>query len=159
MHADITLEARRVRSTLCWLAMSILLAAACPVARPQSIPASPAAAPAPAAKPQDPLNRESPQGSIVGFLEACHAHQYEKACKYLDLRDSTAQQRLEDGPALARELEQILDRDAQFDVATLSLAPEGDRNDTLPPDRERLDSFKWNGQTIELCGGSRELGL
>jgi MscS family membrane protein len=150
MHADITLEARRVRSTLCRLAMSILLAAACPVARPQSIPASPAATPAASAKPQDPLSRESPQSSMVAFLEACHDHQYEKAWKYLDLRDSSAKQRLADGPELARELEQILDRDAQFDVATLSRAPEGDRNDTLPPDRERLDSFKWNGQTIEL---------
>ena len=150
MHADITLEARRVRSTLCRLAMSILLAAACPVARPQSIPASPAATPAASAKPQDPLSRESPQSSMVAFLEACHDHQYEKAWKYLDLRDSSAKQRLADGPELARELEQILDRDAQFDVATLSRAPEGDRNDTLPPDRERLDSFKWNRQTIEL---------
>ncbi len=28
---------------------------------------------------------------------------------------------------LAQEVEQILDRDAQFDVATLSRAPEGDR--------------------------------
>lgn len=137
---------------LCRLAMPILLAVACPIARPQSVPASqpPAATPALAAKPQDPLNRESPQSSIVAFLEACHANQYEKAWKYLDLRNSTAQQRLQDGPGLARELEQILDRDAQFDVATLSLAPEGDRNDALPPDRERLDSFKLNGRTMTL---------
>jgi MscS family membrane protein len=152
MHFDNTLKSHGVRLTLCRLGLSILLAASCQVARSQVIPAaSPAAAtPAAVTKSQDPLNRESPQSSIVAFLEACHAHQYEKAWKYLDLRDSTAQQRLEDGPELARELEQILDRDAQFDVATLSRAPEGDRNDTLPPDRERLDAFKFNGQTMTL---------
>jgi MscS family membrane protein len=149
MQFGIAFQADRA---LCRLVFSILLATACPIARPQSTPVSQPVAAAPAAvnKSPDPLSRESPQSSVVAFLEACHTHQYEKAWKYLDLRDSSAQQRLEAGPELARQLEQILDRDAQFDVATLSRAPEGDRNDSLPPDRERLDSFKLNGQTMTL---------
>ncbi len=51
-------------------------------------------------------------------------------------------QRLADGTQLARELQTILDRDTQFDVANLSHDPAGDR--------ERLDAFRVNGRTLDL---------
>lgn len=110
-----TLEAYSVCLTLRLLVLSILSVGSCSVARSQAIPGSQAAGSAPAAvnKPSDPLNRESPQSSMVAFLEACHAHENARAGKYLDLRDSSAEQRAKDGPELARQLEQILDRDAQ----------------------------------------------
>ncbi len=60
----------------------------------------------------------------------------------MDLRSLPAGKRLSDGTELARQLETILDRDTQFDVADLSRNPAGDR--------ERIDSFQVNGQTLEL---------
>ena len=105
---------------------------------------------APASKSKDPLDRESPQSSVYSFLQAYHAHDYEKAAKYLDLRKLPPDQRLKNGPGLAQQLQQILDRDAQFDVATLSSEPEGSRAGGLPPGRERVDSFTVNGQTLDL---------
>jgi hypothetical protein len=59
-------------------------------------------------------------------------------------------QRVQAGPQLAQQLEQILDRDARFDVAALSRNPEGDREDGLVMDRERVDSFTVSGKTLEL---------
>jgi MscS family membrane protein len=49
-----------------------------------------------------------------------------------------------------RELQTILDRDTQFDVGNLSRDPEGDVSDNLAANRDRLDTFRVNGQTVEL---------
>lgn len=93
-------------------------------------------------KAQDPLDRESPQSSVNAFLQAGHGRDYEKAAKYLDLRKLPSDERVKNGPQLAEQLQQILDRDAQFDVANLSREPEGTRT--------RADSFTAKGQTVDL---------
>jgi MscS family membrane protein len=103
--------------------------------------------PAPEAK--DPLGRRSPQESIFQFLEACHARDYGKAVRYLDLRRMPADKRAKDGPDLARQLEDLLD-DTPFEITSLSRDPEGDQSDGLSADVERLDTFHVDGQTLEL---------
>src|SRR5215467_2433278 len=108
------------------------------------------AQPMPAAKSQDPLDRDTPQGCVYAFLEACHSRNYSRACKYLDLRKLPVDKRIQAGPQLAQQLEEILDRDARFDVAALSRDPEGDREDGLAMNRERVDSFTVSGKTLEL---------
>lgn len=112
-----------------------------------------ATAPAPAATAQsasnDPLSRTTPQDAIVNFLEACHAREYGKAWHYLDLRQMSPADRENNGPELARQLEDLLD-DTPFDIATLSRSPVGDLNDGLPPDREQLLSFQADGRTMQL---------
>jgi MscS family membrane protein len=110
-----------------------------PSAKPSSPPAS-----------TDPLDRDSPQSSVVAFLEAAHAKDYSKALRYLDLRNMPENRRLADGTELARQLETILDRDTQFDVGNLSRDPQGDIADNLAPNRDRVDTFHVNGQTLEL---------
>ena len=101
-------------------------------------------------KPHDPLNRDSPQSAVFSFLEVCHARNYERAWRYLDVRKLPPEQRLKDGPELAQELAQILDRDVQFDVASLSRDPEGNKADGLAVDREHIDSFTVNGKVLKL---------
>src|SRR5574342_702366 len=50
-------------------------------------PAAPAKAPAAApAPPEDPLGRESPRGTVLGFIKAAGAESYERAAQYLDVR-------------------------------------------------------------------------
>jgi MscS family membrane protein len=100
--------------------------------------------------PQDPFNRLTPQSSLISFLEACRAGNFERAARYLNLRDMPRDQRLNDGPRLAQQLGRILDRDAGFDVADLSTDPQGDLTDGLSPNRDRLASYKAGGKTIEL---------
>jgi MscS family membrane protein len=114
------------------------------------------AAPAPFSKSEaqkgdwhDPLGRDTPQETVVNFLEACHARQYSKAAHYLDLRQLPLSEREKQGDELARQLEDLLD-DTPFDIATLSRNTDGDLDDGLAPGRERLLNFRADGQTLEL---------
>lgn len=71
----------------------------------------------------DPLGRDSPQGTVVGFLQSCRTHDYSQATAYLDLRVLTTAQRLVEGPKLARQLEQLLDSNKEFEAGSLSRDP------------------------------------
>jgi MscS family membrane protein len=99
---------------------------------------------------QDPLNRETPESSVFRFLEACHARNYAQAWRYLDLRGLPEDKRTQEGPQLAQQLEQVLDRDPRFDVASLSRQAEGDVNDGLAGDREIVDTFTVDGKQQQL---------
>jgi len=99
---------------------------------------------------QDPFNRLSPQSSVISFLEACRAGNFERASRYLNLRQMPREQRLSDGPRLAQQLGRVLDRDAAFDVADISRDPQGDLTDGLPADRERIGSYRVGDKTLEL---------
>ena len=98
---------------------------------------------------KDPLGRDTPQDSVFHFLEACHARDYLKALRYLDLRKMTPTDRAKQGPDLARQLEDLLD-DTPFEITMLSRDPLGDQSDSLSATRDRLDTFQVNGQTLEL---------
>lgn len=98
----------------------------------------------------DPLKRTAPQSSIFNFLEACHSGNFMLASEYLDLRKIRPDQRASEGPELARELAEILDRDPAFEVEHLSNSPEGNLSDNLSPDLDNLESFRLQGQTIVL---------
>src|SRR5215471_14116158 len=103
----------------------------------------------PAPEPKDPLGRTTPQEAIFQFLEACHARDYSKASHYLDLRRMPAAERAKQGPQLATQLEDLLD-DTPFDITMLSRDPEGDTADGLSASREHLDTFRVDGQNLEL---------
>jgi MscS family membrane protein len=108
--------------------------------------------PAPATPPPvltDRLGRTTPQDAVVQFLEACHAHDYTRAIKFLDLRKMSTAQRAKDGPPLAHQLEDLLD-DTPFELSVLSRDPEGDRADGLPGTIEHLATFQVNGQPLDL---------
>jgi len=103
----------------------------------------------PAPETKDPLGRTTPQEAVFQFLEACHARDYSKATHYLDLRRLPAADRAKQGPELAAQLEDLLD-DTPFDITMLSRDPEGDTADGLSTAREHLDTFRVDGQTLEL---------
>jgi len=128
-----------------WIVLCFLLSSFCAFAQ-----ILPSAQPATAPVNKDPLGRDSPQSSVVAFLEAAHAKNYGKAWRYLDLRKMPEDQRLKNGAELARQLEAILDSDTQFDVGDLSRNPEGDTSDNLAPNRDRIDTFQVQGRTLEL---------
>ena len=108
------------------------------------------AGPPESAQPKDPRNRESRKASVLGFLDANRAHDYARALHVLDLRKLSAARRWKDGPELARKLGEVLNRDAEFDVAELSRDPEGGHTGGLAPDRERVDSFTVDGKSVDL---------
>ena len=51
---------------------------------------------------------------------------------------------------LAKQLSQVLDRDATFDIGSLSHEADGDETDGLSPDRERIDTFVVDGRSQDL---------
>src|SRR5579871_5869434 len=103
--------------------------------------------PAPASK--DALGRDTPQSAVCHFLESCHARDYSKAARYLDLRKMPAADRAKSGPELAMQLEDLLD-DTPFDITMLSRDPEGDQSDGLSAAREHLDTFEVDGKMLDL---------
>lgn len=125
--------------------------AACLVCCVSLFAAAPAG-PAPGNATHDPLNRDTPQSSVFSFLEACRTRDYARAVKYMDLEALPEDQRLKDGTQLAKQLSQILDRDAKFDIGALSHEADGNEKDGLPADRELVDTFVVDGrpQPLEL---------
>lgn len=110
---------------------------------------APASTGEPSAQP-DPLNRTSPQSSVTGFLQACRAHDYARACSFLDLRRLPHAARLKEGSQLAQQLAQILEGDTHFDVADLSSDPNGSRASGLGENHDRVDSFSDGGKTLNI---------
>jgi MscS family membrane protein len=102
------------------------------------------------AQASDPLKRNTPRSSIYNFLETYHNNDLPLAAQYLDLRKIRPDERKTQGPELARELAELLDRDPRFEVSRLNNTPEGDLVDGLTPDLDNLHSFALNGQPIVL---------
>ncbi len=104
----------------------------------------------PPAKGEDPLHRDSPQSAVLAFLADYRAKNFTDAVRYLDFKRLPQDRRLKDGPRLAQQLGELLERDPNFEIAALSRNPEGGHEDNLPPDRERVAAFKLGGQPVEL---------
>jgi MscS family membrane protein len=98
----------------------------------------------------DTLGRDNPRSAVTGFLEACGDHDYQHAAQYLDLSAITGQNRAVRGPALAHQLEGVLNSDSHFSVLRLSRDAEGDRTDDADPDREHIAVVMLGGSPVSL---------
>ena len=109
-------------------------------------PASPQGpTPAPSLS-EDPLGRSTPRGTVLGFIKAAQAQDFERAVQYLDTRQ---------GPKLAQELalqlKVVLDRGlSAVDIDVLSAKPDGDLEDGLPPNQERLGSARAGTESLDI---------
>ena len=104
----------------------------------------------PSAAPVDPFNRTTPRDTVSSFLRACSRNDYARAANYLDLRAIPQRTRGAQGMQLALQLEEVLNKDASFDIESLSQSPGGNRHDSLKADRERVDTFNVAGRTIDV---------
>lgn len=95
----------------------------------------------------DPLGRDNPQSAVVSFLEACRTKDYRRATAYLNLRGLPPASRADEGTKLAQQLEQLLDRNVEFDPGALSRNPAGDTGTSSP---ETVATFFEDGRTYEL---------
>ena len=121
-------------------AIALLLAGACLLTGQAT---TPAAAPANGTTtPADP--RESPRSSIFGFLAASGEGDYRRAASFLSLR------RGQDGPELARQLQDVLNRKLHTDPGRLSARPEGDLTDGLDPHLELLGRVRLGSRMADL---------
>ncbi len=77
-------------------------------------------APTPASA--DPLGRETPSGTVLGFLQAAQTGNYRAAADYLQI---SAVRRQSQGPALANKLKFLMDRAFVGSLRRVSPRPEG----------------------------------
>jgi MscS family membrane protein len=103
-----------------------------------------------AATKTDTLGRDNPRSAVTGFLEACGDRDYQRASQYLDLSAIAAPNRDVRGPALAHQLEGVLNSDSRFVVLRLSRDPEGDRTDDADPNREHIADITLDGSPVTL---------
>ena len=76
----------------------------------------------PATSPADPLGRETPSGTVFGFLQVAQAGNYRAAADYLQM---SGVRRQSQGPDLARKLKVLMDRAFVGSVRRISTNPEG----------------------------------
>jgi len=88
--------------------------------------------------PADALNRGTPRGSAIGFLESSAKFEFEKAAEYLDLRNLHEEAGELSGPELARQLHHVLSRSVWLDDYNVSDSPDGEKGDGLPEYRDLL---------------------
>jgi MscS family membrane protein len=85
----------------------------------------------------DPLGRDTPSGTVLGFLQAAQDGDYKTAADYLQI---SAARRQSQGVNLADKLKVLMDRAFVGSLRRLSTRPEG--NPELgAPDRENIGSF------------------
>lgn len=96
----------------------------------------------------DIYDRETPRGTVRGFLSAVANQDYEEASVYLNIVDSL--QHDSAGKELAIVLQRLLDQGALIPTARLANDPEGLIDDGLPQGTERVGTVTADGETVEV---------
>ena len=100
--------------------------------------------------PVDDLDRGTPRRAVVGFRQAVHARDYQRAARYLDLRNFPAEAAERLGPRLARHLKIVLDQQLPIDGDSMSDSPAGHLEDGLPPDVEHVGRIETPGRPVNM---------
>lgn len=93
----------------------------------------------------DPLDRDTPQGTVIGFLKAAQKGDYGRGLDYLDTR--LPQRRARE---LAQQLLVVLNQRVKVNETTLSRDPEGDVKDNLPLNEERIGLVETETGTVDI---------
>jgi MscS family membrane protein len=115
------------------ISLPTLLAQAVPAAVSKALGATPTAT----HTPTDQLGRETPSGTVVGFLQAAQENNYQAAAEYLQMSNVRRQSQ---GPDLAEKLKVLMDRAFVGSLRRLSTNPDGNP-DYGSPNQQTIGSF------------------
>ena len=87
---------------------------------------------------RDELKRDTPQGSIKGFMKASKDRDYEKAADFLDLKYTYYNQGSKGSAELARKLKVVIDQKLWIDIDNVNNSLEGSSDDNLPENQELI---------------------
>jgi MscS family membrane protein len=106
------------------------------------------ASPAPAAPEQilDPLGRSTPRGTIRGFVKAADRDDFVTAVQYLQVPGKPKHET----EKLARDLKDLMNRYFSRPLALISDSPEGEAQDALPLDHQRVGSLKIGDKQVDV---------
>lgn len=95
--------------------------------------------------PEDPLERNSPRGTVSGFVRAVSQQDYDRASKYLNLDEH------QEGERLAGVLQRLLDRGGNIlPYSWISDANSGNTDDNLPSGTDRVGTVTADGEALDL---------
>jgi len=92
----------------------------------------------PSAATPDTLGRDTPAGTIYGFLQAAQNGNYSTASRYLQFKPST---READREQAAAQLQAVVDRAFTGSLKGISTQPEGTPQTGIPSDRQRIGTL------------------
>jgi MscS family membrane protein len=94
---------------------------------------------------QDPLGRDTPRGTVVGFIRAAQAQDFARAAEYLDAKLPPARAK-----QLTQELKGVLDRGLNVNLNLLSAKPEGDPASSPKPDRQLIGTVSTETGGLDI---------
>jgi MscS family membrane protein len=94
----------------------------------------------------DPLGRETPSGTVLGFLQTAQEGNYKTAAEYLQL---STQHRQSQGPPLAEKLKVLMDRSFEGRLRHLSTNPEGNP-DYGTADQQTVGVFAYGDPDVPV---------
>jgi len=94
----------------------------------------------------DPLGRSTPRGTIHGFVKAADRNDFVTAVQYLQVPGKPKHET----ENLARDLKELMNRYFSRPLALISDSPEGEVQDGLPLDHERVGSLKINEKKVDV---------
>ena len=94
---------------------------------------------------QDPLGRDTPRGTVVGFIRAAQAQDFARAAEYLDVKLPTVR-----AQRLTQELKVVLDRGLNVNLNLLSAKPEGDPAASPKPDRQLIGTVSTETGGLDI---------
>ncbi|MFN0150001.1 MAG: mechanosensitive ion channel family protein [bacterium] len=98
----------------------------------------------------DPLGRQTPRGTVLGFLDASRAGDYRRAAQYLDLRGLHESPASSEAEILARRLKVVLDRKLRVDLEKLSDRNAGDPDDELSADEDHIGAIATPYGSVDI---------
>lgn len=141
------IESRRiVRDRGRWLAVATLLVLLLPARIAVSQDRGGGAPPPPTAAPSDPLGRDTPRGTLRGFMRTAREGKFEAAVHYLNT-PLTGARALD----LAQQLYVVLDSRLPVRLVEVSDHPEGSRANPLKPDEDVVGTISAANGQLELA--------
>ena len=95
----------------------------------------------------DPLGRNTPSGTIFGFLQTTQLGNYKAAAEYLKL---TPSRRQAEGEELAIKLKTVMDRAFVGSLKNISSQPEGMIDPGIAPDHQRIGTLSAGDAEVDL---------
>jgi MscS family membrane protein len=118
-----------------------------PVSNPPVVPQS---APSTPIVPADPLGRETPRGTVLGFIRAAQNENYSEATQYFQPDRSRRRNSPEDDQELASQLLAIFNQRFGGLLDSISPDPLGHLNNGLPADEEKIGGFPGMSESFPI---------
>ncbi len=97
--------------------------------------------------PTDPLNRTTPSGTVLGFLQAAQNGDNGIAAQYLQ---RSVAHRQTDGEQLASQLKYVMDKTFAGSLSGVSTQPEGTPQEGVPPGRQKVGTMSAGDVEVDL---------